>query len=110
MQIKTKTYPLIVGLIITFFLFAPVETIAQAAQSSFSVTPNYPSQQANDVTGYYDLTVKKEKRSRYIFLLETPPIKTSLSLIQLVQLQQIKMGKLFTDLLKRHFPLRLNTT
>nr|OTP49878.1 hypothetical protein A5881_001293 [Enterococcus termitis] len=75
MQIKTKTYPLIVGLIITFFLFAPVETIAQAAQSSFSVTPNYPSQQANDVTGYYDLTVKKGEEIALHFSLRNPSDK-----------------------------------
>ncbi|MGX7149921.1 DUF916 domain-containing protein [Enterococcus ureasiticus] len=75
MQVKIKIYPFILALFVFFFLFVPIEATAQSTQSSFSVIPHYPSQQAIDVNGYYDLNVKKGDELTLRFSLRNPSDK-----------------------------------
>lgn len=75
MTIKKYYYAFILALLFSFLLLAPNFSLAQASQTTFSVTPNYPSQQAPDVNGYYDLTVTNSEDIDLRFSLRNPSDK-----------------------------------
>lgn len=75
MTIEKHDYAFILALLISFLLLAPNFSLAQATQTTFSVNPNYPSQQAPDVNGYYDLTVTNNEEVDLRFSLKNPSDK-----------------------------------
>lgn len=75
MQLKKYRYSFIIASLFIFFLFAPLVSTAQTDQGSFSVIPSYPTQQDEDVSGYYDLSVKKEEEIELRFSLRNPSNK-----------------------------------
>ncbi|ALS36938.1 hypothetical protein ABID30_001859 [Enterococcus rotai] len=75
MQLIKHRYSFILVFLLIFFLHAPIISMAQTNQENFSVTPSYPTQQDKDVSGYYDLTVKKEEAIELRFSLRNPSDK-----------------------------------